>query len=341
MWEILAYALIAAGSVLSTYFTNKQSKEESDKQRQWQENMMDKQNEYNRLSNQFDRAEEAGVNPLAMTMGNGLTVSGNTSVSPGNYQLPNILDPMSMLGSGASNLASAFNSTQKGLSDKTFRVATLDQIQNQNQQILAYTKNLNASSDAQIIANKYADARELWALAGNKADVSLTYAQVAKTNASTRETIQNIKNLIASEIESQTNIELNYLKMDEVLAHIDSIKADTALTEQKTLESVAKTAEIEQNTDLLSAQTDKTTQEADRYGELTDKVIAEYDALIKKYIAETGKTEEEAYWILFDKADQYTPKIMGMSIDTVGAAKRVRQVRDRWRAKVGRNASEW
>ena len=272
MWELLAYALIAAGSVLSTYFTNKQNKEESANQRQWQEHMMDKQNEYNRLTNQVSRAEEAGVNPLAITMGNGLSVTGNTSVSPGNYQLPNLLDPMSLLGSSASGLASAFNSAQQGLSDKTFRGARLDQIQNQNQQILSYTKNLNASTDAQLIANKYADARELWALAGYKADVSLTYAEVAKINASTRETIQNIKNLIASEAETQSIIKLNYLRMDEVLAHIDSLKADTDYTEQKIKESVANTAESEQRTALLSAQTDKAVQESDRYGELTDQL---------------------------------------------------------------------
>lgn len=318
MWEILAYALIAAGSVLSTYFTNKQSKEESDKQRLWQENMMDKQNEYNRLTNQFERAEEAGVNPLAMTMGNGLSVSGNTSVSPGNYQLPNILDPMSMLGSGASNLASAFSSAQQGLSDKTFRGARLDQIEQQSNKIREEIVNLHASTDAQLIANKYADELNLWAIAGKKADVSLTYAQVASTNQIARKTAQEIKNLVTENFKTGTDIQLNYLNMHDVLAHISSQYKDIELKDSEIVKNQAQTDvlnaqehNINASTDLLSAESDLKNQEAQRYGEVTDKVIAQYDAAISQIQAETGKTRQEAYWIWFDKVDSQSISILG------------------------------
>lgn len=62
--------------------------QESEKQRQWQQQMLARQNAYNSLEQQVKRAQAAGVNPFTAVYGGGSTVaasapSGSTASSPG------------------------------------------------------------------------------------------------------------------------------------------------------------------------------------------------------------------------------------------------------------------
>ena len=330
MWEILGYAIIALGSVLSTYLTNKQNKEESATQREWEEEQVDKQNDYNTPLNQVKRSQEAGLNPIAMSM-NGGSLFSSVSASPNSYQLPQLYDPMSMLGQSGEKIASAFSSLQSGLSDKTFRTARLQQINEQNEQIKAYVKQLNASTDAQLIANKYADQRELWALSGHKANFDLSYSEIARNNATVKQLNESIKNLIAERSKTQSEIDLNYLRLDEVLAHIANLESETLVNESRVDNIDADTSlkgvqssNIQAGTDLINAQTAGKKLENSKYVELTDQVIAQYSETIKKIQADTDLTEQQAYWYVFDKADEYSPKFMGVTIDWPRAGKRVK-----------------
>lgn len=297
MWELAAYAVMAIGSLISTLATNRTNKQLSQEQRSWEENMQSKENAYNAPDNQVERLNQAGINPIAGTMSNGISVSGNTSAFHGSYQLPNIYDPMSMLGSSGSSLGSAFNAFQQGLSDKTFRSARLEQINQQNNKLREDVRLTGASADAQIIANKYADERELWALKNQKVSYKLSYSEISKNNMTVKQLAQNIKNLILEGKETQSNIDLNVLRLDEVAAHIAQMKAETK--------------GVEQHAALEAAQTEQQEHETGRYEELMDNVMKQYAEAVRKLQAESDLTEQEAYWYIFDKADERSLTILG------------------------------
>lgn len=68
--------------------TQSYNSQEADKQRQWQEQMVNRQNAYNSLEQQVKRAQAAGVNPFSVVSGGGTTPaasapSGSSASSPG------------------------------------------------------------------------------------------------------------------------------------------------------------------------------------------------------------------------------------------------------------------
>ena len=82
----------ALGSVFSSKSASKKASAEAERQRQWQEYMWNKSNEYNSPSQQLARYKEAGLNPnlvfgqgassLAAQFGSGAAAPGNVSVTP-------------------------------------------------------------------------------------------------------------------------------------------------------------------------------------------------------------------------------------------------------------------
>ena len=306
--DLLAAGIVTAlGSVVSSLFTNVQNSQINKDSQNWQEQMMDKQNEYNDPSNQVDRLQKAGINPIAGTMSSGLSVSGNTSAQHGTPSMIPMQDLMTALSGNSSLLGSAFKSSQEGKSELTYRQARLEQIQNQNAQLVASAKQLNASADAQLIANKYADMRELWALRESKSRVQLNYSTIAANRQTMRESAQRIRNMLKEADLLDTQIDLNYLSMDEVLAHID--------------ESRARTENFKKDTELKDAQIGLVESENlekklsnNRYDELTDRVIAEYDQTIRKISADADLTEQEAYWYYFDEMDKNSLSVFGNKI---------------------------
>ena len=97
MWGAIASVLAAvAGGVisyLSTERTNETNRELSQQQQEYDEKMVDKQNQYNDPVRQSERMRLAGLNPSAIGMANGTSVTGNYSASPNGYQLPAQMDP--------------------------------------------------------------------------------------------------------------------------------------------------------------------------------------------------------------------------------------------------------
>lgn len=100
----------------------------SERQRSYDEQMMDKQNEYNLPENQIQRLKDAGINPTTLGMGQGVTVQGNTSASNNGYQLPNVIDPMSLASNSLLSLMQAKESEEKSITEKDSREVRIEQI---------------------------------------------------------------------------------------------------------------------------------------------------------------------------------------------------------------------
>lgn len=95
-------------------------------QRQWQEDMWNKQNEYNLPKNQVARALEAGINPYIQEGSAGNIISGSAAASPGSGSsasasgAPNLVAPdMSYIGSGVSSAIQSGLSVLSGMTQAT------------------------------------------------------------------------------------------------------------------------------------------------------------------------------------------------------------------------------
>ena len=163
----------------------------------------------------------------------------------------------------------------------------------------------------------------------------MSYSNVAKNNAIIRELEQSVKNMILDADKTQSEIDLNVLRLDEVLAHIEAMKADAGFSRAKTVESQVTADAILANTEKTEVETGLLQQESDKYAELTDRVLRQYDESIKKIAAESNFTEQQSYWYVFDKADQYQPKVLGVGTDIKGMVKRVRHAKNKAARQTG------
>ena len=109
---IIAGILAVVGGLISYASSERTNQESLSRQLQnqdWQEQMMDKQNEYNSPSAQMQRLSEAGINPSVSFM-QGANVA-NTSAGVNSSPLAPIVDPATLLGN--LNLGSAYESIQQ------------------------------------------------------------------------------------------------------------------------------------------------------------------------------------------------------------------------------------
>ena len=209
---LMALMYIAAGLV-STIYTNKANKSSMQSQQDWNEDMMNKQNEYNLPSNQVQRLQDAGINPTSLGMGQGMQVSGNTSATANPYNLLPMSDPFSMASNSLLSNMSAFKAQQEGKTDMSLRQLRFEQMQVENESLRQQAINWNLSNEAQIILNKYLDAREQYALLGEKANLNLTYSQISELNqkiANMRYELQEIM---------PADLKIKSLSLDVMLSH--------------------------------------------------------------------------------------------------------------------------
>lgn len=194
---------------------------EAQKLRDWQEKMVNQQNQYNSIGAQVQRAIQAGVNPYSMISPTGASAasapSGAAAHSSGwpsvswapAYGAQNISARASLvksITSGAADIASVF---EKIASAKKMGVDT-EYIERGMEDML---RNLKLDANGQELANNY----QQWV--NDNAD-KLRNSQLDKLNAEIQ--------LLLSEKD------LNSEKVREIKHNIDKIIADTGLTEAQT-----------------------------------------------------------------------------------------------------------
>lgn len=296
-------------------YNNSENKKENSINRNWQEDMMDKQNAYNTPQEQMKRLQEAGINPATIGMASGTVQGGNLSAGVGSS--PTL--PVSNLGSisgSLSQIMNAFKSGNEGLSDKTFREQRLDNLEAQTEQLRASAESLGVSAAGQEIVNRYIEAEKEFGLKNFQADLDLKYQQIATLRSTEKREYATIENVFPAEVKkylSEANV--NYWNAKQVVANIDKIRAETELTSAK-IESEGLTSEqIQAQTGLIKEQTDLTSQEADYYSKVTDKYLEQLDASIKQLAASAGLSEEQAYWYLFELMSKNTFKVGPVTVN--------------------------
>lgn len=302
-----AAALAAVISALGTTVSNIAL---SNKQKQYNEQMQDKMNLYNSPSEQIERLKAAGISPNSLTMGNGSVVAGNHSASLNPYQLPNIQDPMSMI-------TNSMLTGAKTKSEDEMRELRKQEVAAQIQTLQANAEKLGVDTQYQSILNVYASAKEMAAIKGQFATNALSWAQVNHVRQDAKNLAYQLSELLPAELKklvSETN--LNVGQLDLLIEQIAKTHAETANVQQSTAESEARE-------ELLIAQSAQQEHETSRYDELTDAILEQYQATVNKLASETGLTQQQAFYYLFEICNKYGIKFMGVPIPGHGGVRNV------------------
>lgn len=313
---IIAGVVAIIGALIGYYSAEQSNKAADERQQQnqdWQEAMMNKQNEYNTYSEQMSRLEDAGVNPATAFMGQSQVV-GNTSAGVNSSPLLPVVDPALSMGNMMSALSGTYKSIEEGIDIKSTREARIAQVLAQAEQLRADAVFLGAKSTEQLIINKYADARENLARQGQRSQIHLNYHQSALFKSQERQFTYSVDKILPEELKLKVQQgQLNLLDMDKVIAEIADLKRSASLKEAqaKTEEFKqgnlsASTENLEMNTALQGAQRDVTEQEALYYSDIQEKYLSYYQSMIDNLSADTGYTEEQTFWIVFDKLGSTT-----------------------------------
>lgn len=234
MWDLLGYALLAAGSLFSTYKTNKTNKEIYQQQNEFNESMQDKQNDYNLPKNQVDRLLDAGINPIAGTMANGMSVSGNTSAGINQSTAFPFVDPFTQLSNNALSLMNSYKLNAEGKTSNSLRQYEIERIKAQTSDYLANVVKLGVDTKGQMIANDYAVALNELALERGKSEIDLNYQQIAYLNSQKQKIEYELTTVLPQEVqESISRTHLNVLEQDRVVAEIERCFAETDLAAVK------------------------------------------------------------------------------------------------------------
>lgn len=300
---IVAGLLYAIGAVLTIVSTNKSNSEAMSRQIQnedWQESMMDKQNEYNTPSAQTERLKEAGINPSVAYM-HGSQVA-NTSAGVSSVPIGPVFDPATILGN--LDLGKAYESIEQGLDIKTTREARLAHILRENDSLKANADFVGAQTVEQNIINRYSDAREILAREGQRTQLGINYYQRSLLKNQSSKMEYELINILPVQLQTLINQgKLQVLDMDKVVAEIADLKRSAELKEAQIGKTKAEEGLIsaqEENTVVDTALKDEErgllSQESGWYSETQKKYLEKYDEEIRKMASEANLTDEQAYY---------------------------------------------
>lgn len=292
--------LVALLSLFSTLSTNQSNRQLSAEQRDWSESMQDKQNAYNTPSAQVQRLREAGFSPNSASMGNGLAVSGNTSASPLPYQVPQMLDPMSLMSNSVLQMMSGRKAEAERKTEDSARDARINEIKKRADQYEAQTALLGLDAVSQQIANEYAAQMYEMSLAKGLSEIGVNEEQAKNLSSLTDKNLAYLSQVLPKELQLMADKhQLNVLDQEETVAQIQKLYAETELTTEQQTTELGKQQ-------LLDAQTVETQKRGELEGAQASDVKAhvqmyldKYDEIAEQISAESklSKRQVKGFWI--------------------------------------------
>lgn len=287
---------------LSSLITNLTNGQISQSQKVHEEEMVDKQNEYNLPVNQMQRLKDAGINPTTLGMGQGTVVQGNTSASPNPYTPYFMQDPMSVASNSFLSMMSGQKAKEEAKSEDTFREERAKNIELQNKKYLEEINLLGLDARAQQIANDYANSLNEIALMQGALNLNKTEAEIAEINKNIEQMEEYILHKLPAEVQKLiSENKLNILEQDKVLAEIQRIYADTENiqedTELKQAQQVTEQTQAYKNLGegaTMQANLPKVQKEVQFY-------LDTYEDALNKFSAESKLSVKESRWFVASK----------------------------------------
>lgn len=299
----MAIPIALLGSVLSAAATTAGNIALSERQRKQNEALQDKMNQYNLPVNQVQRLKDAGINPNSLSMGQGSAIPGNTSAPINPYSTPSLNDPMSLI-------SNSFLSMQQGTTEEQMRELRKQQAAADIENLRANAEKLGVDAEYQSILNKFAFVKEQIAIQQGRSGIRLNLFQTSKIKQEARQLSKYIEEVMPEELKllvAQQKLTVNQL--DELLANIAKLKADTSTSEAQT--------------ELIQSQTEGQNKENARYDEITNKILDQYQATINKLSQEANLTEQQAFYYLYELCRKYGIKIMGVPVPGQGGFREI------------------
>lgn len=280
-------------SLISTIHTNQSNRQLAEEQRNWSEQMQDKENEYNLPENQMNRLREAGISPMALQMGKGFDVSGNTSASVNPYQVPQMLDPMSIASNSLLSMMSADKARAEAKTEDDAREVRIANIREQTNKYKEEVVMLGLDAVSQQIANDYAGILNEVAVAKNLSDIGLNEANISYLDSLTDTNLYKLKEVLPQELQLLVDKhELNILDQQEVVARIQNINADTTLKKEETLTEIEKQHNLKTESDLLASEDEDVRNRIKLFLETYDDVSAQIANESK-----LSKRQVQGFWV--------------------------------------------
>lgn len=309
----------------------------SERQRQKNEQYQQQMNEYNLPKNQVQRLMDAGINPNALSMSSGINVPGNTSAGINPYTTPSLADPMSLI-------SNSFLQMAQGDTENQLREVRKLKVAEEIENLRANSEKLGVDAEYQSILNVFAAAREEAAIRGENTRSDLSVWQTKKVKEEARQLARYIDEQMPAEISKIiADKNLTVGQLDLVIATIANTNADTSLkgAQQQLAEHQVDVADTQAA--LNVEQRGLTAQESSNYQDLTNAILAHYQATINNIMAQTGKTEQEAFYYLYELSMKYkitlkdfTPGYGGI-YNMENAAGLSQQAREKYGFKVSGN----
>lgn len=297
--------------IQAQYDINQQNIEESERARQWQESMFDKQNEYNSASAVAERYREAGMNPYLM-MSNGSGVS--SAQTPSAPAVPQLQAP-DMSGVGAAAQMQFNNALQQAQVSKA-----LSESAQTSQQMFYYGQDLQsqiferltkAKNESERVAllkqmAPYEQMQIIWSCQQMQQSVKKMEAEVPEIVARTRmanasSEYQEIRNKYADKIEQATfdNLEA---EIDQRCSAVYIAYLQGELTKQQCKTEIAKQVNLACDSQLKIAQksnTEAATEQVNIQNSLESEKLQYKSELASAYVSQMQSNAD----ILFKDAE--------------------------------------
>lgn len=309
----MSSAILAA--VLSSVVNGAVNYAAAREQRNWNEQMQDKQNDYNLPANQLQRLKDAGINPNAMSQGT--NVVGNQSAPVLPYQTPDLQDVLSV----ASN--SALQLSQQKTEDALRQVRVEEAMQ--NIEVLKQTAlKLGLESQYQTVINGFAAAEKKAALSESWSRTALNWRQNALVRQQSRELAKRIDEIMPQELRNLVAQEnLTVAQLPEILARIANLNSSTELNKEQRNTEEIRQAEGLANIELTHENIEGQHIENRNAQDIANLVMRQYEATINKLVEDTNLTHEQAYYYLFELSKKYAIRVAGAPVPGLGGIKDV------------------
>lgn len=292
--------LIALFGLLSSLHTNQTNSQLSAEQRQWSEQMQDKQNEYNTPALQVQRLREAGISPSSLSMGNGMQVTGNTSAPVNQYEIPQMLDPMSLASNSLLSVMSANKARAEAKTEDDSREVRIAEIKGQMEVYREQVAMLQLDQRGQQIANEYAAVMNEVAVAKDLSEIGLNDANVRHLDSLTETNLYKLRECLPKEVQLLVDQhKLNVLEQDKVVAEIEKLLQEKEnLTYERELIRQETYTEMDKQ-ETLSAQGDEAIQRAEYVKNQIKLFLDTYDDVANQVANESklSNRQVKAFWI--------------------------------------------
>lgn len=322
LFDFLGSVVSGFAGYKSQQATNESNQKMAADQRAWEEDMWNKNNEYNSPAAQLERMRDAGFDPVTEQMtGSQAISSGNSSGPPNSYQMIPNQDPMQAAGNFSQAIHNANNLMEDAMLKGQTRKFKVAEAQKQVAALEESISSMQLDNATKTIALSFADAERRAALAEANGRALVSFKTAEKLDAEYDNLRFELDKILPAQLfESETRSEKNRsdVKLNSANFKLVTQKYENAIKEAELIDAqtgteikkqdllAAQTKESAASTELKHAQTDVASNEsaekrwsAANLRKSYDEYCATYEDRVQQMANQTkiSNRDVKSYWI--------------------------------------------